>query len=355
MPITLAQAQINARDDIDHAVIDNLRRYSWLWDQIIWDDTVTPGTGGASLTYGYTLLTAARQGQFRQINQEYTAQSASREQRSTTLKPFGGAYTLDRILRGLGPAATNEETFQTQQLMKGATTSLMVEIVNGDTAVNTAGFDGLDKLLTGQATEYTPNSGGTAYTSWAPGAIDTQEKANLQLDILEEWLSSITPSIVGGGDMSADAGLPGGVKAILGNTKSITRLKALARWANLHTSTLETFGGVQRRVERYGEWVLQDIGDNALGSAPVIPIETRDPDGVGGGGNITNLTDLYAVSFGLDAFHGASMAGKPLVAYYPPEWNTPGAVKTGELEIGPGAMILRNTKACGVLRNVKVA
>ncbi|HWO65356.1 MAG TPA: hypothetical protein VNO31_35510 [Umezawaea sp.] len=355
MPITLAQAQINARDDIDHAVIDNLRRYTWLWDQIVWDDTVTPGTGGASLTYGYTLLKQARSGQFRRINEEYTPTAASRETKSVSLKPFGGAYNLDRILKNLGPAATNEETFQTQQLMKGATVRLSSEIVNGDTAVDTAGFDGLDKLLTGQSTEYVPNSGTTGYTSWAPGAIDTQEKANLQLDILEEWLSSITPSVVGGGDMSADASLPGGVKAILGNTKSITRLKALARWASLHTTTTETFGGIQRQITRYGEWVLVDLGDNELGSAPIIPIETRDTDGVGGGGNITNVTDLYAASFGLDAFHGAAMAGKPIVQYFAPEWGTPGAVKTGELEIGPGAMVLRNTKSCGVLRNVKVA
>ena len=34
MPVTLAQAQINTQADVDYAVIDNLRRYSWLLDQI---------------------------------------------------------------------------------------------------------------------------------------------------------------------------------------------------------------------------------------------------------------------------------------------------------------------------------
>ncbi len=44
MPVTLAQAQLNTQDDIDFAVIDNLRRYSWLFDQIVWDDTVSSNT-----------------------------------------------------------------------------------------------------------------------------------------------------------------------------------------------------------------------------------------------------------------------------------------------------------------------
>jgi hypothetical protein len=37
-----------------------------------------------------------------------------------------------------------------------------------------------------------------------------------------------------------------------------------------------------------------------------------------------------------------------------PDFSTAGAVKSGEIEMGPGAMCLRNTRACGVFRNVKV-
>ena len=54
MAITLQMAQINARSDIDHAVIDNLRRNSWIFDQVTFDDAVTPGAGGGTLTYGHT-------------------------------------------------------------------------------------------------------------------------------------------------------------------------------------------------------------------------------------------------------------------------------------------------------------
>ncbi|MFC8432248.1 major capsid protein [Streptomyces sp. NPDC057253] len=354
MPVTLAQAQLNTQADVDYAVIDNLRRYSWLLDQIVFDDTVTPGTGGGTLTYSFTRLTAARAAAFRELNNEYTTSQATRGRTSVDLKPLGGAFTVDRVLANLGQAQTNEVTFQMQQLLTAVRTRFQDELINGDVAVDANGFDGLDKALTGTTTEYLPvNEGVTVgYLDWTRGTIDTQAEAMAQLDIVDDWLSRVVPSHTGGGDQGVPGALPPGVKAILGNTKSITRMRALARWAGIYTQTKDDLG---RQIEYYGPWVLQDLGDNATGSGPIVPIETRDADGAGGGGNITNLTDLYAASFGLDALHGASVAGKPLVETWMPDFSQSGAVKSGEIEMGPVAGVLRNTKACAVLRNVKVA
>jgi hypothetical protein len=353
MPVTLAQAQLNTQDDVDFSVIDNLRRYSWLFDQIVFDDTVSPGTGGGTLVYGYTRLLAARAASFREFNTEYTPAEATKQRLTVELHPLGGAFNVDRVLSNLGAAQTNEITFQMQQLLTGTRMGFQDELINGDTGVNAAGFDGLDKSLTGQSTEYVPlNEGVTAgYVDWTPGTINTQALAMAQLDRLDTWLAGIVPSTIGGGDLGAAGALPLGVKAILGNTQSISRVKALARWAGIYTEGKDDIG---RLVERYGDWALVDTGDNAVGTGPIIPIETRDADGVGGGGNITGLTDLYAVSFGLDALHGASVAGVPLVQSWMPDFTTAGAVKTGEVEMGPVAMVLRNTRSCGVLRNVKV-
>lgn len=350
MAITLAMAQINARDDIDHAVIDNLRRYSWLADQIVWDDTVTPGTGGGSLTYGYTLLKTARAGAFRAINTEYTATQAEREHKTVNLKPLGGSFEVDRVLSDLGPAATNEVSFQMQQLLAGVTTTLQEQLINGDTAVNANGWDGLDKLLVGSSTEYVPDEGGTEIADWSMATIDTQAKANQRLDQLDEWLSSIVPSRIGSGDAAAPGAVPPGVKAIVGNTRSIARLRALARWASMYTSAKDDLG---RQVERYGEWVLVDAGDTATGAGPIVPIETRSVGETPA--NVDGLTDLYAVTFGLDSFHGATVAGRPFVRTWLPDFSTAGAVKVGELEMGPAAAVLKNTRSCGVFRNVKVA
>lgn len=338
MPVTLAQAQVNTANDIDFAVIDNLRRYSWLWDQIVFDDTVTPATNGGSLTYSYTRLTQPASADFRQYNKEYVPGQAVRTRQSADLKPLGGAFTLDRVLAKLGASATNELTFQMQQLIVAARGRFQREMILGDSAVNADGFDGLSKALVGSTTE--KSAGYVAGSAdWTAQTIAGDLKiANTRLDELDDFLSSIVPSHVGGGDAGAVGALPPGVKAILGNTKSITRVRSLARTAGSYTSVKDDLG---RQIESYGPWVLVDLGDREDGASPIIPISA-------------GLTDIYACTFGLDAFHGASAAGVPLVQTWMPDWTTSGAVKSGEMEIGPVAGVLKNSKGCGVLRGVKV-
>lgn len=353
MPATLAQAALNTLNDVDFEVIDNLRRYSWLMDQIVWDDTVTPGTGGGTLTYGYTQLLAARSAAFRAYNAEYTAAESTRQRLTVDLKPLGGRFGIDRAIARLGPAASNEISFQLHQLLVAVRTKFQNELINGDTAVDANGFNGLSKSLTGTVTEYLPINNGfpLGYLDWTRGTVDTQAEAMQAMDVLDDFLSGLMPSTSGSGDIGVPGALPPGVKAILGNTKSVARVRSLARWAGMYTAEKDDLG---RQIEMYGPWTLINIGDDMTGANPIIPIATRDADGAGAGGNITNLTDLYAVSFGLDAFHGASVAGNPIVQTWMPDYQHTGAVKDGEVEMGPCAMVLKNTKSCGVLRNVKV-
>lgn len=330
MPVTLAQAAINTLNNIDFAVIDNLRRTSWLMDQIVFDDSVSPGTGGGTMTYGYTRLTAAASASFRALNTEYTPTQAARARTTVDLKPLGGAFTLDRVLANLGQAQSNELNFQMQQLLISIKSRFQQEVILGDTAVDANGFDGLSKSLTGTSTENT-----TGY-NW--NTVATQVAAQQMLDALDELLSRVVPSAVGGGNIGVPGALPGGVKAILGNTKSIYQLKRLARWSSMNTSEMDSMG---RRIDMYGDWVLVNIGDRQDGSGPIIPITS-------------NATDIYAVTFGLDSFHGASLGGVPLMRTTMPDFTTAGAVKSGEVEMGPIAMCLRNTKSAAVLRSVTV-
>ncbi|GAQ52068.1 major capsid protein [Streptomyces acidiscabies] len=353
MPVTLAQAQLNTQADIDFAVIDNLRRNSWLFNNFVWDDTATPGTGDASLTYGYTRLLAPSSVSFRRFNEEYVPSQATSERKTVELHPLGGAFSVDRKLARLGPAASNSISFQLAQKLTSMRTRFQQELILGDTAVDDAGFDGLDKALTGQSTEYLPLAEGvaTGYLDWSPATVTTEDIAMSVFDAFDDFLSRIMGSQTGSGDTGADGSVADGVKAVLGNTKSISRIKSLARRASQFTSERNSLGQL---IERYGDWVLIDLGDRADGSAPIIPIRSADTDGGGAGGTITGLTDIYAVSLGLDAFHGASMAGAPLVETFLPDFSQPGAVKSGEVEMGPVAAVLKNTKSCGVLRNVKV-
>lgn len=336
MPITLAQAQVNTANDVDFRVIDNLRRYDGLLlDNIVFDDTVTPGTGGGSLVYAYTRLTQAANAGLRRYNEEYVPGQATRAQVNAALKPMGASFNIDRVLADLGPSATNEINFQLQQAIVSVRVRWAQEMILGDTAVDDRGFDGLSKVLTGSTTERT----GTTLDI-TPATIITQALAMAALDDLDIWLSSIVPSRVGSGGMSEGA-VPPGRRAILGNTTSITRLKALARWAGMYTASKDDLG---RDIETYKGWMFMDLGDRQDGSGPIIPI----------GASVAGETDLYAVTFGLDSLHAASVAGRPLVQTWLPDFSTSGAVKTGEIEMGPSALVLKSTKSAGVRRKVKV-
>jgi hypothetical protein len=306
-------------------------------DQMAFDDTATPGAGGGSFVYAYNRLSTAASASPRAINSEYVPGKATREQVNASLKPFGGSFELDRVLRALGPAATNEQEFQLLQLQRAAIVRVQQEIVLGDTAVDARGFDGLSKVLTGTVNEV--NSTTLDITA---ATINSQVLAMAALDRLDAWLNGIIPSVVGSGTSFGVAGVPPGTRAILGNTTSITRLRALARWAALYSSTTDS---LNRFIEDYRGWTLVDIGDRMDGSAPIIPI----------GAAVAGETDLYAVALGMDGLHGASLAGMPLVNVYLPNWSDPAAVKITELEIGPLAVVLKNVRAAGVFRKVKVS
>ena len=54
MAVTLQQAKLDSQDDIQKGVIDEFRKSSYILDNLTFDNAVTPGTNGATLTYGYT-------------------------------------------------------------------------------------------------------------------------------------------------------------------------------------------------------------------------------------------------------------------------------------------------------------
>ena len=73
-----------------------------------------------------------------------------------------------------------------------------------------------------------------------------------------------------------------------------------------------------------------------------------------GTGDNAGLTSLYVARFGLDGFHGVSLAGQSPINTWMPDFTTAGAVKKGEVEM-VAAVALKATKAAAVLRKVKVA
>ncbi len=317
MAITLAQAKLNVQDDLQMGIIDEFAKSNFLFNNLTFDDVVSPTGGGATLTYGYTRLITQPTAAFREVNNEYTPADVERQRYTADLKVFGGAFDIDRIIANMG-GIVDEVDLQIKQKIKAASALFNDTVINGDSAVDAKSFDGLEKALTGSSTEYTPDA-----------AIDLSTSAavtsNWQtfLDILDEFLM----------------GLDGTPSAIMGNTKLIAKIRAVARRAGMYMVTKNDFG---QQIESYGNIPLVDLGAKAGSNTSVVGI-----DGVSG------ETSLYAARLGLDAFHAVSMAGVAPVQSWLPDFKTAGAVKKGEVEM-VAAVVLKATKAAGVMRKIKV-
>ena len=316
MAVTLAQARLNVQDDLQAGIIDEFAKSSFILNNIPFADVVSPTGGGATLTYAYTRQITQPTAAFRKVNAEYTPSEVQKQRYTTDLKVFGGSFEIDRIIAGMG-GIVDEVTWQANQKVKAASALFSDTIINGNTSTDADVFDGLDVALTGSATEV--NAGGTAID------LSTSDKvtANWQafLDVLDEFLGE----------------LDGTPDALLVNAKMAAKLRAVARRAGMYQTTKDNFG---RQVEMYGNIPFVDVGAKAGSNDPIIATNS-------------NETSIYAVRFGMDAFHAISMAGQPPVKIWLPEFTSAGAVKKGEVEMVAGCA-LKTTKSCGVLRKIKV-
>ena len=333
MPVTLAQAKLNATDDVDVQIIDEFEKSNDVLSRLTFDDVVSGAGNGATLTYGYTRQITQRAAAFRAINAEYTPTEATKQRYTVDLKPLGGSFQVDRVLSRVAQAA--EVEFQMRELLKASSAKFNDAFFNGDTAVDANGFDGLSKLLTGTSTEYLPLSNGVTagYLDWT--AINTQALAFAAIAHIDAWLGL----------------LDGRPDAIYLPRKAKALFKTVASFAGQYSVERDAIG---RPVDTYNGIPLVDPGTVSGAATDVLALATRDTDGGGAGGNITNLADMYAVRFGLDGVHGVSMADGPLVQNWLPDFSTAGAVKTGEAELGPTAVVVKRTKSAAVLRNIKV-
>ena len=317
MAITIEQAKVGMADKVDQQVVDMFRRSSLLLDRMTFDNAISPGTGGSTLVYGYTQLKTPSTAAVRAINTEYTPGEAIREEKTAKAVIMGGAFQVDRVIQSTS-GAIDELVFQADEKVKAVSNFFTNAVING-TASTT--FDGLKVLLTGSSTEYTATADLTTSAN-----ID----ANYQhfLDELDEFIS----------------GLDGGADMLIMNRKMLGKLRGIARRAGYFSSSRDEFG---RNVETYNGIVLMDAGQYFNGTNSVdIVADTPASSGVAG------TSDIYAVKFGLDAFHGISPTGTKVVQTYMPNLMEPGAVKKGEVELVAG-VALKNTLKAGRMKGIK--
>lgn len=318
MPVTLEEAKKNVQDDLQIGVIDEFQKSNWILEHIIFDDAVSPTGGGATPTYSYTRLKTQPTAGFRAINTEYTPSEVEKERHSVDIKVFGGSYQIDRVIANMGGIVSEVELQQSQKI-KAAQALFNDTFINGDSAVDTNAFDGLEKALVGSSTEY--NAGSTLIDLSTSQMIT--DNYQYFLDMLDEFLQCLdgTPSF------------------IAGNTKLISKLRACARRAAMYQTTKTDWG---TQVESYGNIPFVDLGAKPGSNADVVSTDTEK-----------GTTSLYVARLGLDGLHGVSFAGVAPVQTWLPDFTTSGAVKTGEVEMN-AAIALKATKAAGAFRNIKV-
>lgn len=328
--VTLEQAKVGREDKMYDQVIDSFRRQSLLMDKMVFDDCVSPSVGGSNLTYGYMRTKTPSTAAFREIGSEYDENTAVREAITTQLKIFGGEFKVDRVIATTS-GKVDEVAYQMEEKIKAAKNLFHYTIINGDSAVDSKSFDGLNKALVGSVTEVNADS----YLDISSSeALDSNYKS--LLDLLDTFLSEIS----------------GKPDFIMGNSKLITKLKGAARRAGYLTHGEDAFG---RTVVGYDGIPFMDMGYFAKVSGgntteePVIPIVSREISE-----EISGLTDLYAISLGLDGFHGVTVTKGGIITYNLPDFTTAGAVKAGDVEM-VAAIALKNTRKAGVLRNLKVS
>lgn len=311
---------------VDQQVIDEFRRASFLMDRLTYDNTISPGTGGSTLTYGYIQLKTPSTAGVRAINSEYTANEAKRQEKTAKAVILGGSFEVDRVIANTS-GAVDEIQFQLNQKILAGRNYFHNLVINGNSAASGTGyvnntFDGLKKTLTGSDTEFA-------------SAVDLSTSAmmdanyNAFLDELDSFLGE----------------LDGTPDMLLMNNKMLTKLRSIARRAGYWAQVRDEFGRV---VDTYNGIPMMDLGKYYNGSATVDVVDTSAPSATAFG-----MTSIYAVCLGLDAFHGITVTGDNIVHTYLPDLTAPGAVKTGEVEMIAG-VVLKNTRKAGVLSGIAV-
>lgn len=313
MAITLAEAKVGMADKVDQAVVDSFRRSSLLLDLLVFDNSIAPGTGGSTLTYGYLQLKTPSTAARRTINSEYVAGEAIKEKKTADCAIMGGKFQLDRVIIGTAGAA-DELAFQANQKIKATSNLFHYLAINGTESAND--FDGLSELLKGTENEFT-----------SAVDISTSAKVDSNGQALLDELDAITVA------------LDGKASALLMNRDALTKIRGIARRAGYYERTTDSFGNP---VETFNGIPMINLEQYFNGTQSVDVIPTT-----------AGKTDIYAVRIGLDGFLGFSPEGNKLINSYMPDLTLPGAVKDGEVELIAG-VALKNTRAAAVLRGVQI-
>ena len=320
--ITLEEVRKGQLTDLEKGVIDEFTRGDYLFQNIPFSMIANSIAGGAGWSTSYVYLTDESQTGFRNINGKYDDTFAKKKMKTAEVKVYGGSFSIDRALRDQG-GVENEVAFQMGQLIKSARKGFSYYLINGSVAASAEQFDGLDTLLKGTATDMLAHA-----TGFDLSTFDKTKANALEFAIkLDEWLSLLNEK----------------PQVLLGNAKLILKIKAAAKLAGVHSITQTNYG---ETIDTYNGIPLVQL-DKYMPKGETVAKETIAID------TATGNTSLYAVRFGEDALSVASPSSGKVIDVIAPDFNVASEQARGLVELR-GVPILKTSKSCGVLRNIKV-
>lgn len=334
MAMTLAEMKVGMADKVSQQIVDIFLRKSEILQLLPFDDCVSP-SGGSTLTYSYTQKKLPATASFRALNSDYVASQATVEQKTATLKIFGGSFEMDRVLKQ-AEGKWNNMAYQFEEKIAAAISLFHYTLINGNSTTTEDEFDGLDKILAGTTSEF--NAG-------EESAIDLSNITNMKanMDQFYELLQNLVKKT------NADA--------LLMNTDMVSKVQTIARLLGYKTETEDAFG---KKVVSMDGVRFMDLGNHYTVSGSTATANSCVKAGLSrnigaSSAAVSGLTDIYAVKFDVNnGFHAASLTGSSAITSYVPDFSQPGAVKKGEVEM-VAATVLKNTANAGVLRNIKIA
>lgn len=262
MAITLVEAAKLSQNTLRRGVLETFVQNSPILDRIPFMDI--EGNAFAYDEEG-TLPGVA----FRAVNAAYAESTGTVNQKTESLVILGGDADVDKFIVQTRGNLNDQRAVQTALKVKAASYFFQDKFFNGDTAVDTNGFDGLKKRLTGGQVIPTATNGAPVVGN---GTTDT----HAFFDALDNLLAQV-------------GGIDGTNGALYANASILAKIRSAGRRVGGVDIVREDLTG--KRVLQYNGIPVLDPGSNAAGTVILPQTETQ---GTAAG----TVSSIYAVKFG---------------------------------------------------------
>jgi hypothetical protein len=261
MPLTLVEAAKLSQDDLQRGVLETFVQESSVLDRI-------PFLTIQGNAYAYNEEATLPGVQFRAVNAGYSESTGTVNPKSEKLVIMGGDADVDRFIVQTRGNLNDQRAIQTRMKVKAASYFFQDKFINGDTVVDTNGFDGLKKRLTGSQVI-------SAGTNGAPIVGNGGSDAYAFFDMLDNLVAQVP-------------GLNGSNGALYANRNVIAKIRSAGR----------RIGGVDvvkedltsKRVVTWNGIPLLDLGQTTAGADILPQTETQ--------GTSNLASSIYAVRYG---------------------------------------------------------